>query len=90
MAMQQSSVSTLSPAETDVESNHQAQISESATLHSLESRLSEKKDGATKTGPVSSALDAGEFPDGGLVAWLVVLGVSRLSFPLSLLFLQIS
>ena len=75
--MRQSLVSTLSPTETDVESNHQVQTSdESATLHSLESRLPERIDEKTKAGPVSPALDTDGFPDGGLVAWLVVLGVS--------------
>lgn len=75
--MQQSSVSTLSPVETDLESSHQVQISDEATtLHSLESQLSEKKDEKTEAGPVSPAPVADDFPDGGLVAWLVVLGVS--------------
>ena len=70
MAMRQSLVSTLSPVETDVESNHQVQISdESATLGSLEGEK-------TKGGPASPALDTDGFPDGGLVAWLVLLGVS--------------
>ena len=77
MATKQSSISTFSPVETDVESNHQVHTSdESVTLHSLESRRSETRDEKTKAGPLSPALDEDAFPDGGLAAWLVVLGVS--------------
>ena len=75
--MQQSPVSTLSPVEAEVDSSHQVQVSsESAALHSLESQRSETRDEKTKASPLSPALDEDDFPDGGLAAWLVVLGVS--------------
>lgn len=75
--MQLTSVSTLFPAETDVESNNKVQtFDSSATLHNLGNRLSEKRDEEAKAGSISPTLDPDGFPDGGLAAWLVVLGVS--------------
>ena len=82
--MQVSPVSTLFPAETSMESNHKVQtFDSSATLRSSGTRLSEKKDEEAMASPVSPAPDADDFPDGGLAAWLVVLGVSSLIFSVS-------
>ena len=63
--------------EMDLESNGRTLTSKSMTLDISEDRLSEKKEDEIETSPVDPVSDAGDYPDGGLVAWCVVLGVSR-------------
>ena len=42
-----------------------------------------KEEGEIEAGPVTSTFDADDYPDGGLAAWSVVLGVSPLTIPSS-------
>ena len=44
---------------------------------------SEGKEGEIEAGPVTSEFDADDYPDGGLAAWSVVLGVNLLTIPSS-------
>jgi len=84
MAVQQTPTSTLNTAEMDLESNERVLTSdESMTLDAPESRPSETKEGKEiEASPVTvSTPDASDidYPDGGLAAWCVVLGVSQMA-----------
>jgi len=84
MAVQRTPTSTLNTAEVDLESNERVLASdESMTLDAPESRPSETKEGKEiETSPVTVSTPGAsdiDYPDGGLAAWCVVLGVSQMA-----------
>jgi len=83
MAVRQTLTSTLNTAEIGLESNERVLTSdESMTLDALESRPSEtKEDKEIEVSSVVSTPGASDidYPDGGLAAWCVVLGVSQMA-----------
>jgi len=78
MALRQTRMSTPNTDETDLASDGRIPNSEeSVTLNIVEGgSLGGKEDG-----PVISTLNVDDYPDGGLAAWSVVLGVSPLTNP---------
>ena len=82
MGLQLTLVSTPNTLETDLESSERVSTpGESTTIHTLEDRSLEKKEEEEEIEPSPTTLtsDADDYPDGGFAAWLVVMGVSRLS-----------
>ena len=51
----------------------------SLTLYIVEGRSLEEKTESNEASPVISLSNADDYPDGGLAAWCVVVGVSQLS-----------
>ena len=82
MGLQLTLVSTPNTLETDLESSERVWTpGESTTIHTLEDRSLEKKEEGEEIepSPTIPTSDADDYPDGGFAAWLVVMGVSRLS-----------
>ena len=82
MALQRLPISTSNTIEKGSGPNTRTPTSdESMTLNIVEGRPSDEKVELDEASPVVSAPGADDYPDGGLAAWCVVVGVSSFPFP---------
>ena len=82
MVLQHLPILTSSTVETGSGPNISISTSDgSLTLKIVEGRSLDEKTELDEASPAISASDADDYPDGGLAAWCVVVGVSSFPFP---------